>query len=178
MRLFTSPGVSGNGNEYVTFRCGLPRGCTGIRIYADELYELRSGGKILGTGPVRSAEPLLYYDRYGLSGCRELEVLVHARKGAPAVWAEVECADGGRFEPEWFCRVETRYLPSPDTVGCVGFCEYVRLDAPPGAFVPAIPGRVPAQDEFLPRPLPPFTEGLREPARAWTEGELHWFDFG
>lgn len=178
MRLFTSPGVSGNGNEYVTFRCGLPRGCTGIRIYADELYELRSGGKILGTGPVRSAEPLLYYDRYGLSGCRELEVLVHARKGAPAVWAEVECADGGRFEPEWFCRVETRYLPSPDTVGCVGFCEYVRLDAPPGAFVPAIPGRVPAQDEFLPRPLPPFTEGRREPVRAWTEGELHWFDFG
>ena len=49
-------------NSYAVFRGTLSGAVTGIRVYANRFYELRIDGELIAYGPVRSREPLLYYD--------------------------------------------------------------------------------------------------------------------
>ena len=82
-QMMKASGCSNSGNQYAWFRAEFPANAE-IQIYADDFYELWNNGKFLAYGPARSGEPLLYFDRFQLSGSRNhVTVKVHGRKRVP-----------------------------------------------------------------------------------------------
>ncbi len=170
-------------NQYACFRAFFPRNAR-ISVYARDFYELWNNGVLLAYGPVKSGEPLLYYDVFELTDERNVVVVkVHGRKGIPELWCESDDGPG-----EWRARVCTAYdANSPDTaVGDVGFLEYYNLDSGEEQWVlpgfddsgwpPAIAGGT--LKHLLPRPIPYQQETERLPVKVEQRDVGFLADFG
>ena len=126
MNFIKVPGTPDGKNLYCYFSADLPGGST-LKLYAKRFYELRFNGKSSHYGPVKSSEPLFYYDEYQLPAGEKIHVALklHDRDNVPQLWAEALAADGTPITPEWRCQWAEAYgRNTPDTVGFVGYCEY------------------------------------------------------
>lgn len=172
-------------NSYVCFRAIVPEWAQ-LSIFACDFYELWNNGKRIAYGPVKSGEPLLYYDRYQLMDSYNVVVVkVHGRHRPPELWCDVSTGP-----VLWRARPCAMYdADSPDTmVGDVGFLEYCDLDREEQTWFQAefddsdwdatLPGSELPDYQLLERPIPPQSEQLRLPvSQRWNNGEL-LADFG
>ncbi|MDD3886761.1 MAG: hypothetical protein PHI35_07810, partial [Victivallaceae bacterium] len=167
-------------NTYSCFRAKCTGG-GGLKIYADDFYQLWINGRPSGYGPVKSGPPLLYFDEYTLpEGDCVVAVKVHGRAHAPRLWTS---AAG------WKCRNYSSLDPnSPDTIGDAGYTEYITLGTPEDQWhLPEFDDRdwaapflseIPATDTLLPRPIPYFTEQKIAPVSVLDTGDGFLADFG
>lgn len=171
-------------NTYAVFRGTLPGTVTGIRVYANRFYELRIDGELIAYGPVRSREPLLYYDVYTLKPTpapKLVAMKVHARTGAPEAYV-----DG---VADWrVCTLRSYDPAAPKCIGDVGYSEYCTLDAeqdwfrrdcPMEGFAVPRSGTPIAAASFQSRPIPEFREERVLPVSLIREPDGGWLaDFG
>ena len=172
------------GNSYVCFRAVIPQK-TQLSIYAKDFYELWNNGTPVSYGPVKSGEPLLYYDRFQLSDSQNVVVVkVHGRRQPPELWCET-----AGVEVPWRAKLYTGYDEnSPNTIGDVGFSEYFNLDSDETRWVRpdyddsdwplAAAGGEIDELHLRPRPIPHQYEKKLIPLELkWNAGEL-LADFG
>lgn len=183
-QMMKASGCSNSGNQYAWFRAEFPANAE-IQIYADDFYELWNNGKFLAYGPARSGEPLLYFDRFQLSGSRNhVTVKVHGRKRVPQLF----CNSPG-VVAYWRAKRSNAYdSNAPYTIGDAGFTEFCNLDVEEADYVlaafddsdwlPAVEGRVLQASHLLPRPIPLFRETERKPLRITRKNGETLADFG
>lgn len=173
-----------SGNRYVYFRAVFPADAE-LAIYATDFYELWNNGRLLAYGPAKSGEPLLYFDRFRLSGSENhVAVKVHGRKRPPELWCECPGTP-----VSWRAKCSTAYdAESPYTIGEAGFTEYYDLDRgeedwllpefDDRGWLPPVAGRTICEDHLLPRPIPYQAERKRKPLRIVRRDSEILADFG
>ncbi len=170
-------------NTYAVFRGTLDGNITQIRVYANRFYELRIDEKLIAYGPVRSREPRLYYDEFILSKTdapKLVALKVHARKGTPEAYVDAVT--------DWKVKTLTSYdSAAPKCIGDVGYSEYCTLDTEQNWFKQdysddgfSVPnsGTPIVETEFLPRPIPLFTEKKIVPLSIVRKDNGWLADFG
>ncbi len=189
VQMLTIPGGSGcNGYGYFFAKC--PAG-TAMKLYAEKLYELRVNGMLIAYGPVKSGEPLCYYDSFLLpAGKHDVDVAikVHGKKKRIGLVAILVASDGMEWIPDWKCRIgRANDSASPYTVGEVGYSEYYDFAAGEDNWFEAsffadaqapVVGRTLAGEFLKPRPITMLEEVERFPVKTERMDNGWRVDFG